>query len=420
MSRSLSAGLAMLLVASALAGCAQRCACVDGGAKSTPVTPQPTELRIARTSLVPDLAALSSYQAVDRALNQPAAVSQYRVLRAEEVQCMAAASAPLAKLYDGESQAVANSTRRRDQRSAPAKSKLLAYRAVDERNKAAGSALQLFYSLAEAEANRDVLAQTVAESDRASADYDQLKHSGLKTPLDATAFRRQKLDCLDQLVQLRSAVYQAQGQLQQLCDLQADETMPIWPEADLTVSVAPIDVEAAIGLGLANRADVGALRMLSGSLDADSLPAARDALQPLGSGLGTSMISKRLFGGEGRDADEAQTRQAQLADALSTTERTASREIAAAAENVEAQLRGIAVARQRQQLWAERVANLAEKREADGVTAFDLSAARLELLHAESDTIHRVIAWKIAQVKLKQTQGLLAAECGYCVPQCCE
>ena len=78
------------------------------------------------------------------------------------------------------------------------------------------------------------------------------------------------------------------------------------------------------------------------------------------------------------------------------------------------------MAKQRWEVWQQRVAGLQEKREADGVTAFDLSAARLELLRAESDTVHRVLAWKIAQAKLKQAQGLLAAECGYRLPECCQ
>ncbi len=46
----------------------------------------------------------------------------------------------------------------------------------------------------------------------------------------------------------------------------------------------------------------------------------------------------------------------------------------------------------------------------------DLSAAGVELLHVGSDTLQRVISWKDSQVKLKQAQGLLAAECGYGLP----
>jgi hypothetical protein len=419
MLRLVSGGLAMLLFASALAGCAQRCANVQAG-NNNPIAPPPPELRTVRANLSPDLSALPSYEAVDGALSSAPMPSQYRVLRAEEVQCLAASNAPLAKLYDSESHAAANKTGRKGQRNAIVQSKLLAYRAVNERNKAAAAAMELFYLMAEAEINRDILDRSVAEADRAAANLEQLKQSGLKMPEDQTALRRQELDLLDRRIQLQSGVRQMQGQAQQLCNFAADETTPIWPEADLTVTVAPIDVPAAIVEGLANRADVGALHMLNGSLDADTVPAARSSMQTMGPGLGTSMAGKRLFGGESGNEEELPTRQSQLAEAQADTERTAIREISEAAYNVEAQLRGIAVARRRQELWRQRVAALEEKHEADGATAFDLSSARLELLHAESDTVHRVIAWKIAQVKLKQAEGLLAAECGYHVPECCK
>jgi hypothetical protein len=420
MLRLVSGGLAIWLLASALAGCAHRCAGVGAGTNSNPIAVWPSDLRTVRTNLSPDLSALPSYAAVDGALSKAPPPGQYRVLRAQEVQCLAACNAPLARLYDSESQAAANKKDRPGRCTGQEQSKLLAYRAVNERNKAAGAAMELFYLMAEAEANRDILNQSVAESGHAEEELEQLRQSGLKMPSDQTTLRRQKLDLFDRRIQLQSAMRQMQGQVQQLCNFEADETMPVWPEADLTVSVATIDLPAAIAEGLANRADVGALRMLNGSVNADTLPAAREGMQPLGPGLGMSMVSKRLFGKDSGGDEEVPTRQSQLTEAQTDTERTASGEIAEAAHNVEAQLRGIAVAKERQDLWARHVAALQQKHEADGVTAFDLSAARLELLRAESDTVHRVIAWKIAQVKLKQAQGLLAAECGYPLPQCCK
>lgn len=409
----------MLLCASALAGCAHRCASVQPGADNNPMAPQPPELQSQRTNLSPDLSALPSYEAVDRLLSAAPAPAEYHVLRAEEVQCLAASNAPLAKLYDSESQAAANKKDRHGRGDGLVQSQLLAYRALNERNKAAAAALELFYLMAEAYLNGDILDQSVAEVDRSMNDLDQLKQSGLKMPPDQTALRRQKLDLLDRRIPLQSGMRQMQGQLQQLCNFEADETLPIWPAADLIVTVASIDLPAAIVEGVANRADVGALRMLNSSLDAGTLPAARSGVQSLGPGLGTAMAGKRLLGGESGGDEELPTRQTQLAEALADTERTASREIGEAAHNVEAQLRGIAVARERQELWKQRVAALEEKHEANGVTTFDLSAARLELLHAASDTVHRVAAWKIAQIKLKQAEGLLAAECGYHPPECC-
>jgi outer membrane protein TolC len=351
-----------------------------------------------------------SYVAVDQALGQPQTPVQYRALRAEEVQCMAAANAALGNLYASESDAVlANPGRCRDQQAAHTLSRLMAFRAADERNKAAGSALQLFYSLAEAEANHDVLDRSIAELDRAMAQLNELKQSGLKMPPDRSALDRQRLDLLDRRIQLQSAIRTMRGQLQQLCGFEADETMPIWPQADLTVVVAPIDAQAAIAEGLANRADLAALQMLSGSLNGDTLPAVRSGMQAMGPGLGASVVARRLLGGDG----DLQTRQSQLAQAQAEAERNIRREVVEAVWNAETGLREIAVAKERSAVWQERVAGLRERRQTDGVTAFDLSAAELELLRCESDAVHRVIAWKIAQAKLKQAQGLLAAECGY-------
>jgi hypothetical protein len=414
MLRLLSAGLSLLLAALLLLGCAQPRACTNGAAGANPATPLPSaEMRADRGVLNPNLAAIASYEAVDRALGTPPPPVQYRVLRAEEVQCLAAANAPLAKLYASESEAVLANADCRSQSAACTLSRLMAYRSVDERNKAAGIALELYYGIAEAEANRDILDRSIAEVDRAVANMDQLKRSGLKMPLDRTALQRQKLDWLDRRIQLQAALRQMQGQLQQLCGFETDQATPIWPQADLTVAVTPTDVPAAVAVGLVHRADLGALRMLDHSLNADTLPAARSGVQTMGPGLGASVASRRLLGGASGSDEELQTRQSQLTQAQSDAQRTASREISEAAQNVETRLREIAVAKERLAVWRERVAGLKEKRGADGVTAFDLSAAELEVLHAEGDVLHRVIAWKIAQAKLKQAQGLLAAECGY-------
>ena len=319
-------------------------------------------------------------------------------------------------MYASESAASLAGAGCHDQQAACVQSKLMAYRAADERNKAAGTALELYYSLAEAEANRDVLDRGIDEVDRAIANLDQLKRSGLKIPMDQTALMRQKLDWLDRQIQLNAAASKMQNQLQQICGFQHDPTLPIWPQADLTVSVIPTDAQAAIDEGLANRADLGALRMLNHSLSAETLPAARSGMQAVGPGLGTSMLTRRLLGGSSNSNEELSTRQSQLSEAWCDLERTVIREIGEAVQNVETRLREIAVAKERHNIWQQRYEQLKVKRESNGVTAFDLNAVQLERLRAESDLLHRVIAWKIVQAKLKQAQGLLAAECGYCAP----
>jgi hypothetical protein len=430
MLRLLSASLWGLLLASLLAGCAHRqCSSTASGlgtgptAPQGPNVPQPTATLTERGKIVADLSTLPSYEAVDQALSRPPKPLEYRVLTAGEVQCLAAANSPTARLLVAESEAVLSGggggiLHRAAQCAAPMQSKLLNIRAIDERNKAAAMALELFYSLTEAEANRDLLEKSVAEVDHAAANLEQLKQSGLKIPTDRSALDRQKLDWLDRRIQLLSSIRQMQGQLQQLVGFNVDEIMPIWPEADLNVAVEPVDAAAAVTQGLVNRADIAALRMLGGNLDADTLPAARIGMAAINPALGASAAGQGPFGEAGRSA-EAATRQSQAQQALADLEKSAAREIADAAQKIDAALRQIAVAKERWESWKQRVAGLEEKRESDGVTASDLSTARLELLRAEGDAVHRIIAWKIIQVKLKQAQGLLAAECGYGVSASC-
>lgn len=334
---------------------------------------------------------------------------------------MAAANAPLANLYASESEAVLAKCNRRIQCSSSVTSKLMIYRAVDERNKAAGTALEVFYSLAEAEAQRDILARSLTGIDAAMADLDQLKQSGLKMPLDRTALQRQKLDWLDQHIQVNATVARLQGQLQQLCGLDVDGDSPIWPEADLNVTVQPIDAQAAIADGLAHRADLGAVKMLNECLSADTLPAVQTGMQGLGPGLGTSMAARRLLGNDAAGSQqELGTRQSQLTEAQSELERTIRREVSEAVQTVDARLRAVAVAKERCQLWQQRLANMKGRRETDGATSFDLKAVEYEILRAEGDQLHRVVAWKIAEAKLRQAQGLLAVDCGYRMPNDCE
>jgi len=63
-------------------------------------------------------------------------------------------------------------------------------------------------------------------------------------------------------------------------------------------------------------------------------------------------------------------------------------------------------------LCRQQAERLELKRGADGVTPFDVSKARLELLQAEGEVVRKVIAWKIAQVELLESQCLLGDDCG--------
>jgi hypothetical protein len=50
------------------------------------------------------------------------------------------------------------------------------------------------------------------------------------------------------------------------------------------------------------------------------------------------------------------------------------------------------------------------------VACQQITTARLEALRAEYDLSRQVIAWAIAEAKLREAEGLLAIACGYHLP----
>ena len=209
----------------------------------------------------PDVTALASYQTPADGLPPS---GSYRVLKAFDAQCAAAAHCPLANALAEESRIVASQAGmlHASQRSANVRRQALAYRAADERNHAAGQALEVFYLLAEAEANRDVLARSKAQVDAMLDEVRDLQSRGIRVEKGAAEFRRQQLELLDRQAELRSPWPKPTAACGNSWASSSEETTPIWPEADWKVTVEPIDANAAVSDGLCRRADLNLLRMM--------------------------------------------------------------------------------------------------------------------------------------------------------------
>jgi len=425
MSRVVGFGLWTLVACSALAGCAHQKCCPQGSAPCTQATAAETMTTLVeRGKIALDPTSLPTPEALQQGRKPKPTPAKYRQLHAEQCQCLAAANCALANVLEEESKlgtSCAKGQRSASKPDAVMRRKMLAYRAVEERNHAAASALRTFYLLAEAESNRDRLQESRDETKRMIENLKSLKDQGLQVDLDDRLLQRQRLDLLDQRRQSQLLVSQLNGQLRALVGLDADDETLIWPAADLSVTTDPVDEAAAIREGLAHRADIGMLRMMNGSLDLGTLPAARSGLQQADPMLGGSKRAGRVLGtaNSSKNCAELQTRRTQLQQQLDDRTRTATEEIRQKARAVETRLQQIALARQARDVCADQLKRLELKRGADGVTPFDISKARLELVRAESEQVRKVIAWKIAQVELKEAQGLLAAECGYNLPGGC-
>ena len=108
---------------------------------------------------------------------------------------------------------------------------------------------------------------------------------------------------------------------------------------------------------------------------------------------------------------ELETRRRQLAEYLHDREQAVADEVRQAAANVRYHGRLAAIAWERERSWEEKLREV-ESRQRQGLAPFaEVASTTLDLLKARSDVLTEVMAWHIARVKLRQAQGLLAAEC---------
>lgn len=415
--------LAGLLFGLALSGCANR-TCYQTDRRPS-VSPNAT----AATAPVPasekgglEWSSLPSLDRVNEVLPGETAASGYREIGADESQCSAAVNSALGNMLAAEYTLICSSRVDQHGMLSPADAlmaDLFAARAIEERNKAAGIALELFYRLAEAPIQRDLLRRSVQEVEHSIANYRQLREQGIAMPSDDTALQRQRLELLDRQVQLETSSHRAEGQLGRLLAMPSDPQAPLKPVANFTVSVVPVDIEAAVRDGLTMRPDLAMVQMLYDRLNDDTLPTIRSGMQLMGGLLGAAapLERRRLKGiASAQLADERATRQTQLCMALTDQTRAVEEEIRQASREIESQLRQAALAKQEWDSWLQHIRGLQEKHGVAKATEFEISKARLLCLQAESDAVRALVAWKIAQVKLTQAQGLLAYQCGCRLP----
>ena len=414
---------ALLAACSLCSGCAQR----DLQPKQPGLLPAPLVPPVVVASEAgvpsPDLSALGTPAELEQRLPRRPKEIATRELLAEETQSLAAANSKLANLFDLEGQAVAHSAgnHKKTARLAALQQQLLCLRAIHERNQSAGQALQAFYKLAEVRGSAPALAAGQSLLDQMQADLRKVNEEGLKVTADRTALARQRLQLQDQHEQLELADAQLSEQLRGLIGLQPGEPTRLIPQANLILTVESIDVDQAISVGLSTRADLAALRLLLAERDAQTLPAARSGLSQTDPALGISAPAVgrllKLVRGD-TAACELEKRRAQLTELLETREQQVASEIRLAVREMETRLRQAALAAETSRSWQERLSNLAALREVGAATPLELQQTRLELNAADSALLKQAVAWRLAQVKLKEAQGLLAAEAGYDIGIC--
>ncbi len=343
---------------------------------------------------------------------------KFCALAEQNAQCLAATNATIANLLVKEAEAASQppSGFFAHTRWSPLTSELLKLEATHKRNAAAASALVAFLRLVEAEGGADNLERRAHELDLMLADIHRLQERGLLSPVSKPEIESQRVELWHRQVELRATVGQLNYQLEDLLGVELAADNRFWPQASLGVTIVTPNRDEAVNLSLANRADLAELRLAAGADSQDSMAAARTIFQLAGGGLGSSSLPSCCLGllVHARSSDcEGPIRRQQMAELLALRQRTARHETLQAVLVVETRLDQVGLTRRRLEIAKAHLTAAEEEQKLTAGAPLNVRKARLDAIAVEQDLLHDVIEWKLALVKLKEAQGLLAVECGY-------
>jgi hypothetical protein len=355
---------------------------------------------------------------------RPAPAPQYFGLSACECQCLAAKSSGLANLLTGEARSQSERQGPPSHGHMPSEKRaelfaaVLNYAADDVRNRSAGTALEAYYRLVEAEGKDDLLRASLKELDGLVGQVEDLVAKGLWPANDKETPPRLRSESRADQVKLRLQIAQLNEALAFLIGLKSGgDHCHIWPTERLCVRPAKVDEEACVATALTYRADLNLLRALLAGLNARTLPVARQVLggvSPLLSGAatprgpGAALLLAVLACLAGDEVDAVRR---QVEDLLAERERQVVREVRDAVRQVNAQAELIGFALERDGL-ARGKARATQERERKGLpVGADLPKARLDANKAAGDLLHEVVDYNLALARLRQTEGLLWLEC---------
>ncbi|HVC99074.1 MAG TPA: hypothetical protein VND64_35745 [Pirellulales bacterium] len=355
---------------------------------------------------------------------------EYFELSAPECQCRAAAASTEGNSLAAERRSIeAKENHHGLSESELLKIRILRASELEARNKSSGVAMDVYYHLAEALANRYVLIASIEETESALKKVDRMRKEGVAIPFDDGEIWRKWLELTQKQVALELQTNQLNVQLVRLLGLPTTEPhLRFWPTTDWQVVVEPIDMATAVAVGLATRPEIRLLESLPADLNKKTVSVVKVLLAGGSGGLlgsdvkASSLISifgiREMLSKACDNKKELPVRQRQLAEYTEQRRQDVTSEIQLAVLTVETRLREIAVMKKTSQAWEHRNDQLQKQRRIEEATFADLTAAKLKTFQAESDEIGRVVAWKIALAKLKEAQGRLIEECsGTCFPR---
>ena len=345
----------------------------------------------------------------------PARPENYRRLSAAECRALAIASAPLAADLDSHpaNNSPVHLLAHKSGDFAAMSRQVRGFAADEIRNRSAASALEDYYKLAAAEGQVDLTSSGHGILSKQLVAAEKAIQQGLKDRGDVNAIRRQLFEVESQAAKLDAALGALNASLSGRLGLDPADPRPIWPADPLRIAASEPDVETAVATARQYRPDLNLLRALLASDDrgGEMANAVLNSINPLlGNTTPTHPLFMLLAAVKQNPTHVEATSRRQLIGALATRERQAEAEVRAAIASLHGQRVTVTAKAAEVRNLTARVSEL-EKREAAGqqVTA-ELATARIDLLKVRGELVQAVADWHIADMKLRQTMGLLVRE----------
>jgi outer membrane protein TolC len=290
---------------------------------------------------------------------------------------------------------------------------------MDDRNRAAGQALGLYFRAAELEAQIGLLQLSRNDLTGAITKSDELGKKGFRLPTEPGALRRQLLDTEADLIRARAGLAEVNSRLKGLlgvCDLAPDEWL--WPAIEVQIAFEPVDAEAAVAVAMAKRPELLLLRTLACEQDAKTVPVVREYLHAVSGLIGAAGAStkplvatlaalKAFASGDG----EKDLRNRQVSDLLADRERAVAEEVRRVVADLNAKTRLVTLSRERVVSADEHRRDAEQKAERASGSFVEVLTARLEWYKARGQLTTDVMAWHTARAKAREAQGVFVWEC---------
>ena len=348
---------------------------------------------------------------------------QYAALSASECLCRAARASAVANLLKEERLASGSIAKTRvGGAHSGDRTQQRVLRAAEEeaRDRSAAAALEIFYHIAELEGQLDLAKRGEKEIDQALAKLEKVREQGLPAMAGDAELKQQQADSRGKRLEILHALATLNARLARLLDTRLHERIDgFWPEDTWKVTAEAVNAETSAARANERRADLKLLKNLDGALDGESLSSARQVLGRVDrlAGMATrispvALLVDSMAHRRGGVDKEVVHRRRQIRQYRAVHEREVGAEVRQAAMTVDGKLEEVSVRRENVRAWRRRIGQLEAQNTAGKANFLEITQARLKTWQAESDLLSAVVAWKIARVQLRVSEGGFSASCG--------